>query len=136
MANNLKSSKRVSSRNVKNNSKIKKINKSKKPKEEIEERQVNRGRIDPIIIISMIMLVSLGVIMVFSASYYFAQTKLLKPDITFFFRRQAIFVALGFVAVFFVTKLDWRIFRRFAPLVYIVSIFFQFLVIVKCEVCA
>ncbi len=76
----------------------------------------------------MIILVILGSIMVFSASYYFAETKI--GDITHFFKKQAIFAGIGFFLVFFViSKVDWRVFKKFSWFLYILFCFFSFLVL-------
>lgn len=40
--------------------------------EAVEEIIINKGKVDPSITISMVILVILGTIMIFSASYYFA----------------------------------------------------------------
>lgn len=95
---------------------------------EIEEIIINKGKIDSTIAISMIILVILGSIMVFSASYYFAETKI--GDITHFFKKQAIFAGIGFLLVFFViSKVDWRVFKKFSWFLYILFCFFSFLVL-------
>lgn len=98
--------------------------------EVIEEITINEGKVDPIITISMVILVTLGVIMVFSASYYFAQTRLKKPDITYFFKRQGIFALIGFSILPFVTKIDWRIFRRFSFIAFCGCLFLSTIVLI------
>ncbi|MDE6357663.1 MAG: putative lipid II flippase FtsW [Eubacteriales bacterium] len=98
--------------------------------EVIEEITINEGKVDPIITISMVILVTLGVIMVFSASYYFAQTRLKKPDITYFFKRQGIFALIGFSVLPLVTKIDWRIFRRFSFIAFCGCLFLSTIVLI------
>ena len=62
--------------------------------EQVEEVIIHRGKVDPIILLSLIILVTFGVIMVFSASYYVGKIKF--NDILHFFKRQATFPILGF----------------------------------------
>lgn len=120
-----------SSRSISGNNALR-INKNRAEREEIEIEEIiiNRGKIDPIITISMIILVVLGVIMVFSASYYFAQTQLKNPDVTYFFKRQGMFAILGFSLLPIVTKIDWRFFKRFSPTIFIVCLFLSTIVLI------
>lgn len=95
--------------------------------EQIEEVIINRGKIDPIILLSLIILVTFGVIMVFSASYYVGKTR--YDDILHFFKKQGGFAILGFALLPFITKVDWRVYRNFSKLAYIVSIILLILVL-------
>lgn len=94
----------------------------------IEEVIINKGKIDPIITISMSILVILGVIMIFSASYYVA--KINQNDITYYFKRQAIFATLGFLILPFVTKLDWKIIKNFSKLIFVICIALSIIVFI------
>lgn len=127
---NLNSSRNFN-RKAKNTRKNNKTNIRNFQNEEIKEIYINRGKIDSIISISMIILVILGVIMVFSASYYFAQTNPKIKDIAYFFKKQAFFAILGFILVFgIVTKIDWRVFKKLSPYAYVVFCLFSFLVLI------
>ncbi len=95
--------------------------------EQVEEVIINRGKIDPIILLSLIILVTFGVIMVFSASYYVGKTK--YDDILYFFKKQGGFALLGFLVLPIITKIDWRLYKNFSKIVYIVSIIFLILVL-------
>ncbi|MDE6182265.1 MAG: putative lipid II flippase FtsW, partial [Eubacteriales bacterium] len=126
--------------NIKNNAKkraknVKKVSNTRNnirnfENEEIEEVIINKGKVDPIITISMIILVTLGVIMIFSASYYFAQTRLKNPDITYFLKRQGAFALLGFAILPIITKFDWRIFRRFSFIIFCCCLFLSTVVLI------
>lgn len=96
-------------------------------REETEEIIINKGKVDPIITTSLIILVTLGVIMVFSASYYVAKTK--YGDILYYFKKQGGFAILGFVLLPIIIKLDWRLYRTFSKLTFIISIGFLILVL-------
>ncbi len=95
--------------------------------EQVEEVIINKGKIDPIILLSLIILVTFGVIMVFSASYYVGKTK--YDDILYFFKKQGGFALLGFLVLPIITRVDWRLYKNFSKLAYIVSIVFLILVI-------
>lgn len=108
------------------------VNKISKFEEEVvEEIIINKGKIDSVIIISMVLLVSFGVIMVFSASYYYAKTKIdiTNGDILYFFKRQGAYAIIGFALLPILTKLDWRVFRNFSKITYFISIVFLTLVL-------
>ena len=82
--------------------------------EQVEEVIINRGKIDPIILLSLIILVTFGVIMVFSASYYVGKTK--YDDILYFFKKQGGFALLGFLVLPIITKIDWRLYKNFSKI--------------------
>ena len=95
--------------------------------EQVEEVIIHKGKIDPIILLSLIVLVTFGVIMVFSASYYVGKTNF--NDILHFFKRQAAFAIIGFALLPIIISFDWRIYRNFSRLIFIVSIIFLVLVL-------
>ena len=130
MANNFKNSKsssrrtyQTSSRKSPSKQRSSAFNNIRNFEEEVaEEIIINKGKVDPSITISMVMLITLGTIMIFSASYYFAQTRLKTPDVAYFFKRQGAFALIGFAILPFITKLDWRVFRRFSFFIFFSSI--------------
>ena len=87
--------------------------------EQVEEIIINKGKIDPIILLSLIILVTFGVIMVFSASYYVGKTKF--DDILYFLKRQGSFAIIGFASLFVITTIDWKLFKRFSKIIFIIS---------------
>lgn len=86
---------------------------------QVEEVIINKGKIDPIILLSLIILVTFGVIMVFSASYYVGKTKF--KDILYFLKRQGSFAIIGFALLSVVTTIKWQFFKRFSKAIFIVS---------------
>ena len=78
------------------------------------EEQLARGPMDlPFLMLTM-MLLGIGLIMVFSASY---ATAYYDPDIStplFYAKRQAEFAAVGVVVMYLVTKINYQTFRIFA----------------------
>ncbi len=95
--------------------------------EQVEEVIIHKGKIDPIILLSLIILVTFGVIMVFSASYYVGKTKF--DDILYFFKRQSAFAIIGFALLPIITAIDWRLYKNFSKIIFIVSNIFLVLVL-------
>ncbi len=75
----------------------------------------------------LIFLVCFGLVMLYSTSSYSALTT--YGDSMYYFRRQLIFCVLGFVAMFFIARYDYRKLANWAWPVYIISIILMFLVI-------
>lgn len=86
------------------------------------------GKVDYIILVTVVFLVFLGIIMVFSASYYYAETKI--GNIFHFFRLQLIYAIIGFIFMWFISKLDWKVFKKFSKLSFIISILFLIVVLI------
>ena len=74
---------------------------------------------DFLLLLSVIILVGLGVIMVFSASEY--STLVRYNDSFYFFKRQLVWAAMGFVAMFVALNYDYRRLRRWAGLALILA---------------
>ncbi len=75
----------------------------------------------------VIFLVCFGLVMLYSTSSYSALTD--YGDSMYYFRRQLFFCILGFVAVFFVSRYDYRKLVRLAWPVYVASIILMILVL-------
>ena len=73
-------------------------------------------------------LVTIGLIMLFSATYPYALQ--MKDNSYFFFYRQLIFVALGVAVMLVVSKMNYRLLRRFVLPLLAVTIFLLLLVLV------
>ncbi len=110
--------------------KKKTINKKEKPlslfkyKEKPGQLQgvlVSPGQIDFSLLFVIMMLVMFGVIMVFSSSYYAALTKVQINDMYYFFKRQLLWSVIGFAAMIFMANFDYKLLRRFAFPMYIIS---------------
>ena len=89
--------------------------------------RVNSG-IDRILLVIILILVSFGSVMVFSASYADAQTR--YDDSYYFIKRQIIFVLVGIVAMTVVMNVPYKFFRFWAVPAYIVTI--GLLIVVLC----
>lgn len=76
--------------------------------------------IDYTLLITILLLLSLGLIMVLSAS---SPTAISEGRSSYaYFIRQALFAVLGIIAMIVISKIDYRVYKRFYILVYILSI--------------
>lgn len=90
-------------------------------KRRISSSSFNMREYDLIIFVSTIVLVSIGLIMVLSASHYASLN--IRGDIFAFFTTQALGVGLGLFGMFFAATIDFRIFAKFSFLFYVIANF-------------
>lgn len=84
--------------------------------------------IDYTLLITILLLLALGLIMVLSAS---SPTSLSESGNSYkYFIKQAIFAGLGLGAMYFISKIDYRFYKRFYKIAYILSIVLFILVLV------
>lgn len=86
------------------------------------------GGIDPVFLILVFCLLGFGLVMVASASYVSALHKF--GDSYHYIRRQLYFAIGGIVLMFFITRLDYRAFRRVVLPFYIISVILLILVLI------
>lgn len=87
-----------------------------KPKEVI---RIKSGIDRPMLVI-IILLLCFGTVMVFSSS--FATALLKKGDSYYYIKRQLVFVIVGFFVMLFVSRIDYRMMRRFVNIAFIVML--------------
>ncbi len=75
----------------------------------------------------LIFLVCFGLVMLYSTSAYSALVN--YGDSMYYFRRQLIFILIGFAALFFITRIDYHSFTKYARLLYIFAIILMALVL-------
>ena len=85
-----------------------------------------RGLLDVPFLVLTVLLVMIGVIMMFSASYARAYAE--EQNSTYYFARQAIFALVGIGIMLFVSRLNYQMWRAVSMIVLAVSIFFLILV--------
>lgn len=90
--------------------------------------RVVRGQIDRPMLFIIIFFLCFGSAMVYSASYAYALSK--YGDSAHFIRNQLLFVALGLVAMVGISFIDYKIIKKFTPLIFGVSILFLLAVLV------
>ena len=86
------------------------------------------GRIDVPFLLLVLLLTIIGLVMLFSASFPSAYYETGTP--TYYFKRQAAFAALGLVAMFIVSKINYQRWRGASRLLLILSLFLLMLVII------
>ncbi len=74
---------------------------------------------DYALILVTFLLLGIGLIMVFSASYIIAEEE--QGDPYYFLRRQAIWVALGLLAMYLMSRVNYRMLRRFSLFMLLLS---------------
>ena len=85
-----------------------------------------RGLLDLPFLALTVLLVLIGVIMVFSASY--ARAYYLTGNSTYYFARQAIFAVAGIAGMLLVSRLNYQLWRSASFIILLVSVFFLMLV--------
>lgn len=85
----------------------------KKPK-------VKMGEIDYGIFYAVLLLLAVGVVMVYSASSYYAMFK--EGDSMFYLKRQIIWATLGLLSMVFMMSIDYHKIRKFTPTVLVITV--------------
>lgn len=84
--------------------------------------------VDFTLLFASLTLMLFGIVMIFSASYYTTMTSALYGyDMFYFLKRQTIWVILGIIAMFFCMNFPYVAWKKFANIVYIISITCQLL---------
>lgn len=102
----------------------------KKPKKAVRKTNkkiIYRGQIDYVILLCVILLVAIGIIMVFSSSYYTAGQGE-DGDMYSFLKRDIIYSAIGFVAMYIVSRIDYQFLKPWVKFIYFGSIILLLLV--------
>ena len=100
-------------------------------REEIKTKKFSKflnNKMDYVLVITVLILVSLGVVMVLSAS---APSALSKTGSSYtYFIKQFGFAVFGIIAMLFVSKIDYRFYKKYYWGVYVVSVLVLLLVLV------
>jgi cell division protein FtsW len=86
------------------------------------------SKADPWLLSVTVFLVGLGIVMIYSASAIRAQERFGDP--TFFLKKQAIWAALGLLAMVWAVTWDLKRFQRVTPILFLVSLLLLLLVLV------
>ena len=80
-----------------------------------------KRNIDFTFLVIVIMLVSIGTLMVFSSSFYYALNRF--NNMTKFFDSNLVYGILGFIALYITSKINYRIYKKpsFAPFIFFSS---------------
>lgn len=74
------------------------------------------GKADAFFISILLVLLCIGLVMLFSASYYYANNKF--GDSYKFIKQQAIYAAVGLVLMYVVSRIDYHVYNKFAWILY------------------
>lgn len=86
------------------------------------------NKLDYILLITILLLLSLGVVMVLSAS---APSSLSESGSSYtYFKKQFFFAILGIIIMLFVSKIDYRFYKKYYWMIYIISVGVLLLVLV------
>lgn len=88
----------------------------------------SKSKVDKNLLFLTICLLTLGTIMVFSASYPYALSH--YGDGYYYLKRQAVFLAIGLIAMYVMSRLNIQILKKIAPIFYIVCILLLVLVLI------
>lgn len=86
------------------------------------------NRVDFPLLIIVLMLVALGLVMVLSASSPSALAE--SGDSYAYFKKQAIAIVIGFISMYFLSRLNYDIYKNFYKIIYYLSVLILFLVLV------
>ena len=100
------------------NSNAKRLKKGKSKKK--VKRKSNIGSVNPYILYSVLALVAIGIIMVFSASYYDALYK--HKDVFYFLKKELTWAPVGLVALVVMMLIDYHTWKRFTGAAYLVTV--------------
>ena len=87
------------------------------------------NRVDLPLLIVILILVALGLVMILSASSPSALAET-GDDSYFYFNKQAIATVLGFIGMFFLSKINYDIYKKFYKIIYIISVLILFTVLI------
>ena len=86
----------------------------------IKKLSFKEGKIDIVFLSFVLVLLTLGLVMLFSASYAYSYT---YYDNSFhFILRQTAFAAVGLVAMFFTSRIDYHFYKKFSWVLYAVCL--------------
>ena len=89
---------------------------------------VSQKYFDYTLLFVVVFLVCFGMVMIYSTSSYSATIE--EGDSLYYLKRQALFAAAGFAAIFVITRFDYHTWTKFLFFAYIVAIILQVLVFV------
>lgn len=103
--------------NVRRTSSVKRV---KKKRGNVLAKIFHIGSIDTIFTCYLLIIFAIGVIMLYSASYDYAQAYASSPSV--FFKRQLFFGCLGIVAMLIISKIDYRILNSIFVPIYLTAV--------------
>ncbi len=87
-----------------------------------------KGGFDIIFLLIVCVLLTIGIVMMFSASYVSAKNS--KNDPYFYLWRQAIFAVVGVAAMLLISKINYNVLRKLTPIIFTISYILLILVLI------
>ncbi len=95
--------------------------KSKTVKKRTRSSTLAKDRsMDTAFLLIVLVLLAFGLIMVFSASYAYALNY--EGDSFYYIKRQGLFAILGVVGMLVISRIDYRLFKKFWPVIYVIGL--------------
>ncbi|HHT64749.1 MAG TPA: stage V sporulation protein E [Clostridiales bacterium] len=88
---------------------------------------VTKKPIDFPILLTTVILVAIGIVMVFSASFYYSTER--WNDGLYFFKRQCLWAVVGFIGMFIASRIDYSKLQKYSRIIMILSIVLLVLVL-------
>ena len=88
----------------------------------MKKSKVKMGQIDFILFATVMLLVSIGVVMVYSASSYYAAIEFDDPE--HFLKKQLMWACLGFIGMIIAIKIDYHVIKKYTGIIMIATIVF------------
>ena len=82
--------------------------------------KVKMGQLDFVLFATIMLLVAIGVVMVYSASSYYAAFKYNDPE--FFLKKQFLWACIGCVFMFTAVKIDYHIIKKYTGVIMLVTV--------------
>ncbi|HHY82702.1 MAG TPA: stage V sporulation protein E [Clostridiales bacterium] len=89
---------------------------------------MNKKPVDFTILLTTVILVAFGVVMVFSASFYYSSER--WGDGLYFFKRQCLWAVVGFAGMYIASRIDYSKLQRYSRLFLIISVIMLILVLI------
>ena len=86
------------------------------------------GRVDMPLLISVILLSAFGTVMVFSAGGAYAAAR--YDDSAYFVKKHIVWLCLGFLIMFFASKIPVRLYKKWTPALYVLTLILLVLVLI------
>ena len=86
-----------------------------------------QGRIDGIFLVAVLLVTLYGTLMVFSAGVAYAETR--YGDSLYFIKKQTVWLLLGCAVMYFSSRIDYRVYKKYTPHLYVFTVFMLILVL-------
>ncbi|MBZ9688044.1 stage V sporulation protein E [Clostridium estertheticum] len=86
----------------------------------MKKSKVKIGQIDFVLFATIMLLVAIGVVMVYSASSYTSAFKLDDPE--FYLKKQLMWVCIGFIFMIAAIKIDYHVIKKYTGIIMIITV--------------